>query len=187
MKMSQKRYDFIIERMKKGHTDNRIAREVSSRFRISMTAAAQNVTSVWRDLGRSADYSQKRYHRDRISTKLEYLFSEAMHNCSLEALIQELEDKGVPPEAWKGPLMRYDPLRAIETCRKMLDSLSKLQGLNEAEKLDVNVNHKDELKSLTNSERETRIDQLLAERAAARAAAKALPKGMNGTKKGEAN
>lgn len=184
--MSQKRYDFIIERMKKGYTDHRIAREVSKRFKIHVSSAAASVANVWRDLGRQADYGQKKYHRDRIAIKFEYLYSEAMHNCSLEALIQELKEKGVPPEAWKGPLMRYDPLKAIETCRKALESLCKLQGLNEAEKVDVNVNHKDELKSMTNSEREARIDQLLSERAAARAAAKALPKS-SVSKKDKAN
>ena len=173
--MSDERFDYIVECLKKGWSDHKISLAVAKRWKISRQSGLSSVQTVWKELARNSDYTQKAYHRNRISLKFEYLFSEAMAHCSIDSIIEELKANGVPKEAWGKALAKADPLKAMETARKMLESLCKLQGLNEPEKHEHTIKDQLDLKRLTNAEREARIDELLAKRQAARAMAKKHP------------
>ena len=163
LRQPQESVDYICELLGEMIPKREQMRLVAEKFGISEAGARGRIESVWRHLERSAGTGSK-VNREAVAQILRRTIREAREMADLGTVIDTLIKNGVDPDDWKTVLSKWEPHKCWGTILKAADQLAKLEGLNAADRLDVNVEHQThEVVTLTQQERQERIRELLSQ------------------------
>lgn len=161
LKQSQESVDFICELLGDMISKTEQMKLVAAKFGISNNAARSRIESVWKHLERTAGTGSK-VDREAVGRSLRRVMREARELADLGNVIDTLIKNGVDPDDWKTVLAKWEPHKSWSVILKAADQLARLEGLNAADRVDVNVEHQThEVVTLTQQERQERIRALL--------------------------